>query len=73
MKLEEILAKDLVRTVVDDYRGMCFWSLAEDFRPSNERELEIVAENLERYGDMKAYRLAGKIRSWLSQLSRQAS
>ena len=73
MTIKDILSKDEVRSVVDDYRGMCFWSMAEDFTPRDARQLLLVAENLERYGDMAAYRHAGRIREWLSQISSPAS
>ena len=73
MTIKEILSKDEVRSVVDDYRGMCFWNMAEDFTPQDARQLRLVVENLERYGDMAAYRRAGRIREWLSQISSPAS
>ena len=47
---------------VDDYRGMCFWNMADDFRPQCASHLKLVAERLENYGDMFAYRFAGKIK-----------
>ena len=56
-----------VCAVVDDYRGMCFWNMADDFKPQNDSHLKLVAERLENYGDMFAYRFAGRIREWLSQ------
>ena len=56
-----------VCTMVDDYRGMCFWNMADDFKPQNASQLKLVAERLENYGDMVAYRFAGRIREWLSQ------
>ena len=56
-----------VCTMVDDYRGMCFWNMADDFKPQNDGQLKLVAERLEKYGDMVAYRFAGRIREWLSQ------
>ena len=40
--------------------------------PENERQLHIAIENLERYGDMEAYRRAGRIKKWLSQISSPA-
>ena len=56
-----------VCAMVDDYRSMCFWNMADDFRPQNVGQLKLVAERLENYGDMVAYRFAGRIREWLSQ------
>ena len=56
-----------VCAMVDDYRGMCFWNMADDFKPQNDGQLKLVAERLEKYGDTVAYRFAGRIREWLSQ------
>ena len=73
MTIKDIVASHEIHSVVDDYRSMCFWNMAEDFYPSNARQLQIVVDDLERYGDMAAYRYAGKIRKWLSQVSSPAS
>lgn len=56
-----------VCAMVDDYRSMCFWNMSDDFKPQNASQLKLVAERLENYGDMVAYRFAGRIREWLSQ------
>jgi hypothetical protein len=72
MVIEDILSSDEVRSVVDDYRSMCFWFMDRDFRPKDAAGLKIVVENLEHYGDMAAYRRAGRIREWLSQVSSPA-
>ena len=56
-----------VCAMVDAYRSMCFWNMADDFKPQNAGQLKLVAERLENYGDMVAYRFAGRIREWLSQ------
>jgi hypothetical protein len=37
----------------------------ENFFPSNEREVLLALDNLEKYGDMRSYRLAGEMRKWL--------
>ena len=73
MTIKDIVSGHEIHSVVDDYRSMCFWNMAEDFYPSNARQLQIVVDDLERYGDMAAYRYAGKIRKWLSQVSSPAS
>ena len=51
---------------------MCFWFMDRDFRPKDAAGLKIVVENLEHYGDMAAYRRAGRIREWLSRVSSPA-
>ena len=73
MTVEEIVQTPQFRSVVEDYRGMCLWSLPEDFMPDNERQIHSLVECLEHYGDLKAYRKAGEIRKWLSQASSRAS
>ena len=65
MTIQEIVDSEALRTVVDDYRSMCFWNMDENFFPGNRREVLLALDNLEKYGDMKAYRLAGEIRQWL--------
>ena len=73
MTVEEIVNSEEVRSVVDDYRDMCFWSMDCNFRPGNEQELLVMADCLDNYGDMAAYRRSGRIRQWLSQATKQAS
>ena len=65
MSVEEIIKIKEYVSVVDDYRGMCFWNVSEDFVPRTRRDLLFVAENLEKYGDLKAYKIAGEMRQWL--------
>ncbi len=72
MTIEEIANSKEFRSLVEDYRGMCLWSLPEDFMPDNERKMVSFVECLEHYGDLNAYRKAGEIRKWLSRLSSPA-
>ena len=65
MTIQEIVDSEALRAVVSDYRSMCFWNMDEDFFPANRREVLLALDNLEKYGDMRAYRLAGEIRQWL--------
>lgn len=65
MTIEEIVQSEAVHTLVNDYRGMCFWNLAEDFLPRTREQLLMTLDYLERYGDLAAYRRAGRIRKWL--------
>ena len=71
MTVEEIIKTPECQSLVNDYRTMCFWNVAEDFLPQNERQLLFALDNLEHYGTMDAYRRAGRIRAWLSQASSQ--
>ena len=65
MTIQEIVDSEALRAVVSDYRSMCFWNMDEDFFPANRREVLLALDNLEKYGDMRAYQLAGEIRQWL--------
>ena len=73
MTIEEIVNSKELRSLIDDYRGMCLWNFAEDFMPKDEQQVLFAVEALENYGDMNAYRKAGRIREWLSQASKQKS
>jgi len=65
MTIEEIVKTDYVKSAIADYRSMCFWNMAEDFYPKNREQLLIAVDCLEKYGNMDAYRRAGRIRKWL--------
>ena len=65
MTVKEIVESEAFKSVVEDYRSMCFWNMDENFFPSNKREVLLALGNLEKYGDMRSYRLAGEIRKWL--------
>ena len=65
MTIQEIVDSEALKTAMSAYRSMCFWNMDEDFFPSNRREVILALDNLERYGDLEAYRLAGEIRQWL--------
>ena len=62
MTVQEIVESETLRAAVSDYRSMCFWNMDEDFFPSNIREVMLALDCLEKYGDMRAYRLAGEMR-----------
>ena len=64
MRVEEKAETELA-SAVDKYRSMCFWNLQEDFRPVTRAQKILALERLEKYGDLAAYRLAGKVREWL--------
>ena len=65
MSLDSILLSSELKSVVEDYRSMCFWNMAEDFMPKTREQVLIALDILERYGTLDAYRRAGVIRSWL--------
>ena len=65
MTIQEIVDSEVLKGAVSDYRSMCFWNMDEDFFPGNRREVLLALDCLEKYGDMRAYRLAGELRQWL--------
>lgn len=65
MALEEMINSKELRSLVDDYRTMCLWNMATDFMPVNRRQVALILDRIERYGDMAAYRRAAIIRKWL--------
>ena len=62
---EEIIRSKDMRSVVADYRAMCFWNMAEDFYPQNREQVLMALDCLEKYGNLDAYLRAGRIRKWL--------
>ena len=65
MSIQEIVESDTVKSVMESYRSMCFWSYPEDFLPRDRSQLLMALDSLERYGDAEAYCQAGEIRRWL--------
>ena len=65
MTVEEIVENPEFLSMVEDYRSMCLWNLDENFVPHDRRQMLLLADRFERYGDMKSYRYAGRLRQWL--------
>ena len=65
MTIKEIVESEALKAAVEDYRSMCFWNVDENFLPRNRREVLFALDNLEKYGDMRAYRIAGEFCQWL--------
>lgn len=65
MAIGEIIGSEQMRSLVEDYRAMCFWNFSEDFMPSTREQVILALDAVERYGDLNAYRRAGEIRKWL--------
>ena len=62
-----------VRALIDQYRSRCLWFLREDYYPTNDAERARVLSQVERHGDVEAFRRVAAIRSWLSHNSSDAS
>ena len=62
-----------VDALVEQYRNRCLWFLRSDYYPTSDSERLRVLEYIERYGDLEAYRRAGRLKRWLSQRSSASS
>lgn len=58
-----------VCALVDEYRATCLWSLRPDYYPQTPEEACRVLEQIERHGDVAAFRKAAGLRQWLSRNS----
>ena len=70
---QEIAETPEYRSLVEDCRATCLWSMGDALHPRSARQLEQVLEAVERNGDLAGYRRAGEIRKWLSPDSRRKS
>lgn len=58
-----------VAALVDEYRGRCLWFLRPDYYPETREEQLRVLQQIERNGDLAAFRKAAAMRQWLSRPS----
>lgn len=65
--------RDELREIVDEYRTRCLWFLRPDLYPETRDQALRMLGYIERYGDLEAFRRAGRIRLWLSQSSSERS
>jgi hypothetical protein len=56
-----------VRALVDEYRATCLWFLRGDYYPQTPEEARRVLDQIERHGDVIAFRKAAELRQWLSR------
>lgn len=57
---------DRLRQLVDEYRDRCLWFLRKDYYPTGLQEQLRVLAQIERHGDVGAFRKAREVREWLS-------
>lgn len=69
----EIAETPEYRSVVEDYRATCLWSMGDALHPRTREQIEQVLSAVERNGDLAGFRRAGEIRKWLSPDSRPRS
>ena len=61
------------RTLIDEYRSRCLWFLRADYYPETAVERWRVLDAIATYGDTHAFRRVAELRTWLSQISSDAS
>jgi hypothetical protein len=69
---ERTLAEEVDR-LIDEQRIACLWFLRPDYRPTTTEQRILVLRQIERHGDLAAFRRAATLRRWLSQTSSAAS
>ena len=62
-----------VDRLIEEHRISCLWFLRPDYRPSTRDERVRALEQIERHGDLDAYRRAATLKRWLLQTSSDAS
>jgi hypothetical protein len=65
--------RDDIDRFVDQYRVRCLWFLRAGYYPATDAERLRVLDEIQRYGDREAFRLAGELRQWLSRPSNARS
>lgn len=73
VRMREVRRLFQLHKLIDSYREQCLWFLRSDYFPRTTKELLVVLDWIERYGDRTGYDRAGEIRSWLSPHSKAAS
>jgi hypothetical protein len=70
-ELENVMGR--VRTLTEQYRAQCLWFMRADYIPGNVADACQVLDYIQRHGDLKAFRRAGELRTWLLRNSSAAS
>ncbi len=65
--------KDEVRGLIDDFRSECLWFLRKDYYPQTPEEMIRVLDQIQRHGNLDAFRRAGILKQWLLRNSSEAS
>ena len=55
--------------MVDEDRDRCLWFLRSAYYLATDAERLKVLGYMERYGDLEAFRRAGRLKRWLSRIS----
>jgi hypothetical protein len=58
---------------IEEQRIACLWYVRPDFRPTSRLERVRALQQIERHGDVDAFRRAATLKRWLLQISSDAS
>jgi len=73
MDMREDVIREEFRRLLAEHRCLCLWFLREDYVPETVPEMLRVLEQIQRHGNLEAYRRAGALKQWLLQNSSGAS
>ena len=65
MNEDEKTVMQSVNALVDEYRTRCLWFLREDYYTQTPTDALRVLKNIERHGDVSAFRKAATLPQWL--------
>ncbi len=69
---ETVLVTD-IDEFIEEHRSSCLWFVRPDYRPSSSEDRIRALEQIERHGDLDAFRRAATLKRWLLQISSDAS
>lgn len=73
---QSLEAKDLIAEVdelIEEQRLACLWFMRPEHRPSSREARLRALEQIERHGDLDAFRRAATLKRWLLQTSNDVS
>ena len=73
MNSVELPGSEVIRQLVDEYRGRCLWFLRADYYPETKEEVLRVLASIQRHGDVDAFRRAGELKRWVLATSNAPS
>lgn len=62
-----------LRALTDEYRSQCLWWMPPDYYPESREAALRVLERIQRFGDVEAFKRAGKMKEWLLRSSSATS
>ena len=62
-----------LRDLIDKHRRQCLWFLRTDYYPQTATEATRCLDQIQRHGNLDAFRRAGELKQWLLRNSSAAS